>query len=65
MRTPPAHPAEGPTFDKISDDELEAGGAYVYPPTFKVYDHSPNQQHTQFAGHLSLATHLEILPYYP
>ena len=57
-RTPPALPAEGPpTFEKLSDDELEAGGAYVYPPTFKVYDRSPTQQHTKFAGLPSLSGH--------
>ena len=59
MRTPPTHSAEGrPTFDsKLSDDELEAGGAYVYPPSSKVYDHSSNQQHTNFAGLPSLSAH--------
>ena len=59
MRTPPAHSTEGrPTFDpKLSDDELEAGGAYVYPPSSKAYDHSSNQQHTNFAGLQSLSAH--------
>ena len=57
MRTPPTHPPDGRhTFEtKLSDDELEAGGAYVYPPTFKVYDQSPIQQHTNFAGLPSLS----------
>ena len=59
MRTPPTHPGEGrPTYEpKISDDELEAGGAYAYPPTFKVYDHSSIQHHTNFAGLPSLSAH--------
>ena len=59
MRTPPTHPGESrPTYEpKLSDDELEAGGAYAYPPTFKVYDHSSIQHHTNFAGLPSLSAH--------
>ena len=58
-RTPPVHSAEGrPTRDsKLTDDELEGGSAYVYPPSSKHYDHSPIQQHHNFTGRQSLSVH--------
>ena len=59
MRTQPTHSAESrPTFEsKQSDDELEAGGAYAYPPTSKVYDHFPIQQQNNFSGGQSISVH--------
>ena len=59
LRTPPTHSTDGRpmTFEsKLSDDDLEAGGAYVYPPPSKNYDHSP-VQHNNFTGRHSISAH--------
>ena len=58
-RSPPTHLANGqPTLEsKPSDDDLEAGVSYVYPPPSKSYGHSPIQQHTNFTARQSISAH--------